>query len=151
MTVLDVRPEDEFAFGHVPGALNIPVAALDGHLALQPLTSEIVAYGRGPYGVLSFEAVAALRARGYRVRRLEKGVSRVEGGAAFGRSGAESCECHPVMHGGMGAALTDAAHDFPFVTACWYTWSQTPANLPLPMPTQPAFIPSPALPCRSVR
>ncbi len=73
VTVLDVRPEDEFALGHVPGALNVPLAALERRLAELPSGKEIIAYCRGPYCVLSFEAVAALRARGYRVRRLEDG------------------------------------------------------------------------------
>jgi ArsR family transcriptional regulator len=73
VTVLDVRPEDEFALGHLPGALNIPLAALQRRLAELPMDREVIAYCRGPYCVLSFEAVAALRARGYLVRRLEDG------------------------------------------------------------------------------
>jgi rhodanese-related sulfurtransferase len=73
VTVLDVRPENEFGLGHLPGALNIPLAALDAHLATLPQNREIVAYCRGPYCVLSFEAVASLRSRGFRVRRLEDG------------------------------------------------------------------------------
>lgn len=73
VTVLDVRPEDEFGVGHLPGALNIPLAALSEHLAALPRDREIVAYCRGPYCVLSFEAVAALRSRGYHIRRLEDG------------------------------------------------------------------------------
>jgi rhodanese-related sulfurtransferase/DNA-binding transcriptional ArsR family regulator len=73
VTVLDVRPEDEFALGHLPGALNIPLGKLDHRLGELPVDREIVAYCRGPYCVLSFEAVAALRARGYLVRRLEDG------------------------------------------------------------------------------
>ena len=71
--VLDVRPEDEFALGHVPGALNVPLATLEQRLAELPVDREIVAYCRGPYCVLSFEAVAALRAHGRNVRRLEDG------------------------------------------------------------------------------
>ncbi len=71
--VLDVRPEDEFAHGHVPDALNIPLAQLEQRLAELPADREIVAYCRGPWCVLSFEAVALLRQRGYRVRRLEDG------------------------------------------------------------------------------
>jgi rhodanese-related sulfurtransferase/predicted transcriptional regulator len=71
--VLDVRPEDEFGLGHLPGALNIPLAALERHLAKLPKDQEIVAYCRGPYCVLSFEAVATMRARGYQARRLEDG------------------------------------------------------------------------------
>ena len=72
-TVLDVRPEDEFRQGHLPDALNIPLAQLEQRLAELPADREIVAYCRGPWCVLSFEAVAILRQRGYRVRRLEDG------------------------------------------------------------------------------
>jgi rhodanese-related sulfurtransferase len=71
--VLDVRPEDEFRQGHLPGALNIPLSQLERRLAELPADQEIVAYCRGPWCVLSFEAVAALRQRGYRARRLEDG------------------------------------------------------------------------------
>src|SRR6266852_8562131 len=73
VTVLDVRPEDEFALGHVPGALNIPLGKLEQRLGELPVDREVTAYCRGPYCVLSFEAVAALRARWYLVRRLEDG------------------------------------------------------------------------------
>jgi rhodanese-related sulfurtransferase/DNA-binding transcriptional ArsR family regulator len=73
VTVLDVRPEDEFRLGHLPGALNIPLSQLERHLAELPRNREIVAYCRGPYCVLSFEAVAALRARGFQTRRLVDG------------------------------------------------------------------------------
>jgi ArsR family transcriptional regulator len=73
VTILDVRPEDEFAHGHLPAALNVPLARLECRLAELPPDREIVAYCRGPWCVLSFEAVALLRRRGYRVRRLEDG------------------------------------------------------------------------------
>jgi len=73
VTVLDVRPEDEFALGHLPGAVNIPLADLKHRLSRLPRDKEIVAYCRGPYCVFSFEAVAALRARGFKARRLEGG------------------------------------------------------------------------------
>ncbi len=73
VTVLDLRPEDEFAVGHLPNAVNIPLGELERRLGELPADREVVAYCRGPYCVLSFEAVAALRARGYRVRRLEDG------------------------------------------------------------------------------
>ena len=73
VTVLDVRPEDEFALGHLPGALNIPLGKLEHRLAELPSDREIIAYCRGPYCVLSFEAVAELRARGFKVRRFEAG------------------------------------------------------------------------------
>jgi ArsR family transcriptional regulator len=59
--------------GHLPKAINIPLAELERRLAELPRRNDIVAYCRGPYCVLSFEAVAALRARGYNVRRLEDG------------------------------------------------------------------------------
>lgn len=74
VTILDVRPEDEFALGHLPGALNIPLRELAGRLAEINPEHEIVAYCRGPYCVLSYEAVAQLRARGFKVRRLEDGL-----------------------------------------------------------------------------
>ena len=73
VTVLDVRPADEFALGHLPRAVNIPLGELEHRLGELPADREVVAYCRGPYCVLSFEAVAALRARGYRVHRLEDG------------------------------------------------------------------------------
>ncbi len=73
VTVLDARPEDEFALGHVPGALNIPLRALKARLSELNPAQEIVAYCRGPYCVLSYEAVAALRAKGFKARRLEDG------------------------------------------------------------------------------
>lgn len=74
VTVLDVRPDDEFALGHVPGAINIPLRDLERRLAELPRSHEIVAYCRGPYCVLSYEAVAALRAHGFTARRLEDGL-----------------------------------------------------------------------------
>ncbi len=73
VTVLDVRPEDEFALGHLPGAINIPLSELKDRLGELSAEREVIAYCRGPYCVLSFEAVASLRARGYLVRRLEDG------------------------------------------------------------------------------
>jgi rhodanese-related sulfurtransferase/biotin operon repressor len=74
VTVLDVRPEDEFALGHLPGAINVPLSQLKRHLAKLDRNTEIVAYCRGPYCVLSFEAVAQLRAKGFKIRRLEDGL-----------------------------------------------------------------------------
>jgi ArsR family transcriptional regulator len=73
VTVLDVRPVDEFAMGHLPGAINIPLSELEERLAELDPTQEIIAYCRGAYCILSFEAVADLRARGFKVRRLEDG------------------------------------------------------------------------------
>src|SRR5262249_34370936 len=74
ITILDVRPEDEFALGHVPGAVNIPLRKLETRLGEFDPAQEIVAYCRGPYCVLSYEAVAMLRARGLKARRLEDGL-----------------------------------------------------------------------------
>ena len=74
VTILDVRPEDEFALGHLPDAVNIPLRVLETRLSELDRTQEIVAYCRGPYCVLSFEAVAMLRARGFKVRRLVDGL-----------------------------------------------------------------------------
>jgi len=73
VTILDVRPTDEFAQGHLPSALNIPLNDLSARLAELDPKQEIVAYCRSTYCVLSFEAVAALRARGFKARRLEDG------------------------------------------------------------------------------
>ncbi|MBX5452491.1 MAG: metalloregulator ArsR/SmtB family transcription factor [Acidobacteriia bacterium] len=73
VTVLDVRPADEFAFGHVLGAVNIPLGELKTRLAELDPGREVVAYCRGPYCVLAFEAVAELRRSGFRAYRLEDG------------------------------------------------------------------------------
>ena len=74
VTVLDVRPQDEFALGHLPGAVNIPLDQLEARLGDIALDQDIVAYCRGTYCVLSFEAVALLRARGFTARRLVDGM-----------------------------------------------------------------------------
>ncbi len=73
VTVLDVRPPEEYESGHLPGALNVQLRELKGRLADLPKDKEVIAYCRGAYCVLSFEAVAELRRKGYRVRRLEEG------------------------------------------------------------------------------
>lgn len=73
VTLIDLRSEHEFASGHLPGALNIPSTELVKQLRKLSKDQEIVAYCRGPYCVLSFEAVAKLRTRGYHIRRLEDG------------------------------------------------------------------------------
>ena len=74
VTVVDVRPKEEFAMGHVPGAINVPPSELNRRLADLPRSKEVVAYCRGPYCVFAFEAVAALRKAGYKARRLEDGM-----------------------------------------------------------------------------
>lgn len=72
-TLLDVRPEDEYRLGHLPGAINIALGALGDRMSELPADREIVAYCRGPYCVLSFEAIRILRQNGYKVRRLQDG------------------------------------------------------------------------------
>jgi rhodanese-related sulfurtransferase len=72
--VLDVRPKEEYRAGHIPGALSVPVDALEAALQTLPKDKEIVAYCRGPYCVFSDEAVAFLGSRGYRVSRLAEGL-----------------------------------------------------------------------------
>lgn len=74
VTLLDVRPEDEFKAGHIPGALHIDLEMLESRLAELPKDTDIVAYCRGAYCVLSYEAVRRLRARGYRVSRFSEGL-----------------------------------------------------------------------------
>ncbi len=73
VTVLDVRPEDEYSAGHLPGALNIPLSELQEKLDSLDPRQEIVAYCRGPHCVLAFEAVAQLREQGFKVRRMQDG------------------------------------------------------------------------------
>lgn len=73
VTLLDVRPEEEFEAGHLPEAINIPLEQLEDMLDKLPRDKEIVAYCRGAYCVLSHEAVQRLRQLGYRVRRFEEG------------------------------------------------------------------------------
>lgn len=73
VTVLDVRPPEEFAAGHVAGAVNIPLQDLQRKLRTLSRDREVVAYCRGPYCVLAYEAVARLREQGYEARRLQYG------------------------------------------------------------------------------
>jgi rhodanese-related sulfurtransferase len=74
VTVLDVRPPEEFAAGHVPGAVNIPVHLLEKRLAELPKRKAIVAYCRGPYCLMSYDAVQLLRKKGLKARRLKDGL-----------------------------------------------------------------------------
>ena len=73
VTVLDVRPPEEYAAGHVPGAVNVPLAELEQHLEQLNPAEEIVAYCRGPHCLLAFDAVSRLREKGLKARRLEEG------------------------------------------------------------------------------
>jgi rhodanese-related sulfurtransferase/DNA-binding transcriptional ArsR family regulator len=74
VTVLDVRPVEEFAAGHVAGAVNIPIQDLERRLGELPQRKEVVAYCRGPYCLMSYDAVNLLRTKGMRARRLDKGL-----------------------------------------------------------------------------
>jgi len=72
--VLDVRPSEEFAAGHIPGAISVPLRDLERRLSELPKDQEIVAYCRGPYCVLAVQAVEVLRKRGFHAVRLEDGI-----------------------------------------------------------------------------
>jgi rhodanese-related sulfurtransferase/predicted transcriptional regulator len=74
ITVIDVRPPQEYAQGHLVGALNVPLDQLENRLGELPQDREVVAYCRGPWCVLSFEAVARLRQAGFQARRLQDGL-----------------------------------------------------------------------------
>ncbi|MBF0283756.1 MAG: metalloregulator ArsR/SmtB family transcription factor [Magnetococcales bacterium] len=73
VTVLDVRPREEYAAGHLPQSFNIPLRELERRFHELPPDREVVAYCRGAYCVLSFDAVARLREKGFNARRLEEG------------------------------------------------------------------------------
>ena len=73
VTVIDVRPKEEFDAGHLPGAVNIPLDDLNQRWQSLPADNEVVAYCRGPYCLLAFEAVERLRERGFSARRLQDG------------------------------------------------------------------------------
>lgn len=73
VTVLDVRPAEEYAAGHLPGAINVSLADLEARMAELDPGRAIIAYCRGPYCTFSFEAVERLRAQGFDSRRLEEG------------------------------------------------------------------------------
>lgn len=74
VTLVDVRPADEFRSGHIPGAVSIPVGELERRLSELPPGKEVVAYCRGRYCILAVRALEILHARGVRARRLEAGV-----------------------------------------------------------------------------
>ncbi len=74
VVILDVRPRDEFAAGHIPGALSVPLDELDMALARLPKRAQVVAYCRGPYCVLAPQAVERLTAKGFKARRLADGM-----------------------------------------------------------------------------
>ncbi len=74
VTLLDIRPEDEFNFGHIPGAVRIDLNALDALVEQMHFAAEIIAYCRGPYCVYAHQAVARLRQLGLKARRMEGGL-----------------------------------------------------------------------------
>ncbi len=74
VTVVDVRPQEEYQAGHIPGAVSVPLKELESYLSRLPSDRRIVAYCRGPYCVLAIEAVEILRAHGFRATRLDDGV-----------------------------------------------------------------------------
>ena len=74
VTVLDVRPPEEFQAGHIPGAISIPLKELKRRLANLPSDQEVVAYCRGPYCVLAIQAVELLIKKGFKAVRLEEGI-----------------------------------------------------------------------------
>jgi rhodanese-related sulfurtransferase len=74
VTVIDVRPAEEYEAGHIPGAISIPVSELKRRMEELPKRREVVAYCRGPYCVYALEAVTLLRKRGYRARRADEGL-----------------------------------------------------------------------------
>jgi len=74
VVVLDVRPPEEYSAGHLPGAVNIPIHELEKRLKELPKRKEIIAYCRGPYCLMSYDAVSLLRNKGIKARRLEAGL-----------------------------------------------------------------------------
>lgn len=74
VTVLDVRPADEYAAGHIPGALNMTLTEIERIVPTLDPATEIVAYCRGPYCIYAHQAVAALRKHGLNARRLVGGL-----------------------------------------------------------------------------
>jgi rhodanese-related sulfurtransferase/DNA-binding transcriptional ArsR family regulator len=74
VTVVDVRPAEEYEAGHIPGAVSVPVAELKRRLRELPKNREVIAYCRGRYCVYSLEAVTLLRKHGYRARRAHEGL-----------------------------------------------------------------------------
>jgi rhodanese-related sulfurtransferase len=75
VTILDVRPVEEYRAGHIPDAISIPVNELKARLEELPKRREIVVYCRGPYCVMALDAVELLRKKGFKVQRMEQGVA----------------------------------------------------------------------------
>lgn len=75
VTVLDVRPAEEYLAGHIPGAVSIPLEQLEERLAELPSDREIVAYCRGPYCVMALDATDTLQSNGFEATRFEEGIA----------------------------------------------------------------------------
>ncbi|MEX2461382.1 MAG: metalloregulator ArsR/SmtB family transcription factor [Paenibacillaceae bacterium] len=74
MLLIDVRPQDEYDAGHIPGAISIPIEQLEGQLSLLPIERNIIAYCRGPYCVYAIQAVELLQNHGFSADRIEAGI-----------------------------------------------------------------------------
>ena len=74
VTLIDVRPREEYVAAHIPGAISVPLADLGKRLGKLQKRRDIVAYCRGPYCVMALDAVDLLRRRGFRAHRMEHGV-----------------------------------------------------------------------------
>lgn len=96
VTVLDVRPAEEYRTGHIPGARSVPLEKLKKMLSRLPKDQEIVAYCRGPYCVLAIQAVEMLQEKGFKAIRLKEGV---QDWLAMGFSISVGEEKHPVAEG----------------------------------------------------
>jgi rhodanese-related sulfurtransferase len=75
VTVLDVRPREEYRAGHIPGALSVPLPELKKRLIELPKKREVVAYCRGPYCIMAIEAVELLRKKGFTAHRMKEGIA----------------------------------------------------------------------------
>jgi rhodanese-related sulfurtransferase len=74
VTVIDVRPREEYVAGHIPGAISVPLADLPKRIGELRKRRDVVAYCRGPYCVMALDAVDLLRRKGFRAHRMEQGV-----------------------------------------------------------------------------
>ena len=75
VTILDVRPTEEYFAGHIPGAVSIPLDQLEARLAELPSDRDIAAYCRGPYCVMALDAAETLRSNGFEAVRFEEGIA----------------------------------------------------------------------------
>jgi rhodanese-related sulfurtransferase len=75
VTLIDVRPHEEYVAGHIPGAISVPIADLPKRVNELRKRRDLVAYCRGPYCVMALDAIDLLRRKGIRAQRLEHGVA----------------------------------------------------------------------------